>query len=179
MGKLIVNYKWLNAIFFYIAWYACIYGATLDWEVLGVVTTAVIIGIHFMISKKRKSDSIILALFLLVGLFGDWILLLSSVISYPFVNFDVTTLGVPLWILMIYASFAITINHSMFIILRYPKTGSFIGGIGGAISYYLAAKVGAIGLPLGWISLIAIAAYWYAILMFSKKAHDFLERKLA
>ena len=179
MGKLILNYKFLNGIFFYIAWYACIYGAALDWELLGVCTTLVILGLHFLISKKRKNDLMILGMYLVVGIVGDWALLATQVIHYPFITYDLTMLGVPLWIIMIYASFAITMNHSMVFLHRYPLISSILGGIGGSISYYLAARIGAIELPLGWGSLVAIAVYWFGILLLSKWFHDFLERKLA
>ena len=105
MGKILLNYKLLNGIFFYIAWYACIYGASLDFELLGVATGVVLIALHFYISKKRRSDLIFLAAFLVIGFLGDWLLISQHILAYPFITFDITTLGVPLWILTIYASF--------------------------------------------------------------------------
>ncbi|MCF7852238.1 MAG: DUF2878 domain-containing protein [Simkaniaceae bacterium] len=174
MNKIITNYKYLNGIIFYIIWYACVYGACLNFELLGVLTGVILILVHFIISKKRKSDLIILGVYLVIGVIGDWLLISTRVIAYPFVTYDIMTIGVPLWILMLYASFAITVNHSMVMIHRYPKTCSFLGGIGGAISYYLSARIGAIILPLGWVSFLGIALYWFFILMFSKRLHDFL-----
>jgi len=178
MGKILLNYKLLNGIFFYIAWYACIYGASLDFELLGVATGAILIALHFFISKKRRSDLIFLGAFLAIGFLGDWLLISQHILAYPYVTFDITTLGVPLWILTIYASFSTTINHSAIFLHKHPVWCSIGGGIGGSVSYYLAAKIGAILLPLGWISLVAIAIYWFLILLFSKWLHDLLEKTI-
>ena len=171
----LLNYSTLNGILFYVAWYACIYGAALDFELLGVFLTLGLIATHYVLSPKKGKDLIFLALFLTVGFLGDYFLLSLDLISYPFVTFDLTTFGVPLWVLAIYASFSTTINHSMGLIHHFPIFSSLSGGFGGSVSYYLAAKMGAIGLPLGNLSLFAIGVYWFLILIGSKVIFDLLE----
>lgn len=179
MANIIRNYKIFNGILFYIVWYACIYGAALEFEMLGVMTGVVLTALHFCLSSKRLKDLIILAVYLVIAVFGDWLLIQCKVIGYPYVTYDITTLGVPLWVIMLYVSFSTTINHSLVLIHRYPLLCSLGGGIGGAISFYFSEKIGAILLPLGLGSLLGLTLYWFAILLFSKWMHDQLEMRLA
>lgn len=179
MSKLILNYKFLNGILFYITWYACIYGAILGFEIMGVGVGVILIALHFWISKKRKADAVLLFIYLIIGIFGDYLLIRQNILTYPLSYYDMTMLGIPLWMMTLYASFSTTINHSLIFIHRFPLLASLFGGIGGAISYTLAAKIGVITLPFGWFSMVCIAIYWFLILLFSKWLHDLLESRIA
>jgi hypothetical protein len=177
MGGLLRYNAFINGAFFYIAWYAAIYGAALDFELLGSLIAFAFIALHFFLSSKRGKDLIFLALFLALSILGDYFLLSWKLIAYPSCHFDVTCLGIPLWILAIYASFSTTINHSMVFMHRYPIFSAFSSGLGGAFSYYLAEKMEVISLPFGELSLFAIGVYWFLIIALSKVMSDYLDKK--
>lgn len=175
MKQLLLSYKTLNGIFFYITWYLCLYGAAFHFEGIAVILGAIFIALHYWFSAERYKDLVFLMLYLFIGVLGDAYLLSLQVISYSTINFDITTLGVPLWMLMLYASFSTTINHSLIFIHRFPILASLLGGLGGSVSYYFAAKIGVLTLPLGDLSLFAIGVYWFLILIGSKVVYDKLK----
>jgi hypothetical protein len=154
------SFNFYNVVSFYVIWYLCILGASFHFEQLAVIVAILLVLIHFSLSRSKLIDFCYLIGFLAIGYGVDKFFLYFSVLSYPEPTLVWNISGVPAWILMLYAGFSTTMNHSLLFVGKRPILSSLLGGIGGAVCYQLAAFRDVVTFPLGWISLAIIGTYW-------------------
>lgn len=144
----------INFILFQSIWFGCILiGNSFLPIALGLV------AFHLYYTKCSKSDVAIITASVFIGLFVDSILMAFGV--FEFNHGVVIPFLIPPWLVVIWAGFAMTLNHSLRY-FQYKPWLAFIGGsVSGPLSYLAGARLGAIEVPLGlWQTAITFAVIW-------------------
>lgn len=149
-----------NLIGFQAVWWACVLGAGSGMVWAGPLAAVVYAALHFVYTPTRRRDLRLLAAALVFGLLLDGVLGGSGLLSYAGAS-EYRALA-PVWILALWAGFALTLTHSMAWFIARPWAAAAFGLIGGPLAYAGAKAVaGAVAFPHGdGVALIAIGIGW-------------------
>ena len=150
----------INVALFYVTWFACTLGAARGhpWLGIGVATASVILHLAFISPGRREATVLVLCGFL--GLILDALVLQLDRIQFP--GAERNALIAPAWMTALWVAFGTLLSVSLAWMRGHYTIAQLFGAIGGPLSYYGGAKLGAIQLtePLR-NSLIVIAAEWW------------------
>jgi hypothetical protein len=150
-----------NFITFQIAWWICIIAVTYGQAWPGLVAFAIVVAIHLTLVKLRKPELQLLLASVIIGFVFDSLLVRTGWIEYAAAS-DVAAVA-PSWIVANWAGFATTINVSLgWLHGRYGLAMAF-GAVGGPLSYWGGAQLGAAELVDPQRALPALAVGWAAI----------------
>ena len=161
----------INFVFFQIAWFACVVGASKQMPWLGVIVTVVIVTWHLSQAKSAKPEIILLLIALAIGAVFDQLMLSTNLITYQshgWGNGPISVNIVPAWILALWAGFVTALNVSLRWMRNNQLRGRLIiailfGAIGGPLAYMAAEKLGAVTLNNMPQSYIALGVGWAII----------------
>ena len=129
----------LNIVFFQALWLSSVGGAGRGYWWLGLPVLSVFLLYHFAVSTCRKADAQLLAISVVLGFIADSVLLQLGLLRFeqpvPWANFA------PIWIVTLWAGFALTLNHSMSFFQTRPLAAVLFGLFGGPLAYYFAVNV--------------------------------------
>ena len=142
MKELLSTSVIINAVLFQCAWFACVLGSAkgLTWPAaLCFIALAI-----FQLQNKRRHSTDVRLLFVsvLLGLLIDSFWINAGIMSFT-ESSPVPQLA-PAWIILLWMSFALTINHSLKWLNKHPALPIFMGLIGGPLSYLAGLKFGAV-----------------------------------
>ena len=152
--------KILNAISFYLVWWACILGIKYSYNYLGPLLMIIAGVIHFNIILEVKKEIRVILLSGALALLVESLHLHSGFLSYEgHVFFG--PLFPPLWILCIWMTLSATLNHSMFFLKDRWLSMVLCGGIFGPVCYFVAmnAKVLQFNFSIQ-VSLLILSIVW-------------------
>ena len=152
-----MKYPLLNFILFQTGWLLCVSqaGKGLFW--VGPVTAALILPLHLRLCPNRAREVRFLSAACLLGMTADSFESASGLFSFK----GGAWLGciAPLWMAALWLLFASLFNSSLSWLKSYPLAAIF-GAVGGPLTYYSGAKLGAIeiqGDPAASLGKIALA----------------------
>lgn len=149
----------INAVLFQITWFACALGSAnnLLWPAL--LACGVLAAYQLNNKNRHSSDLRLIAISVALGLVIDTIWVQLNLIGYsahvPFENIA------PLWIIVLWVGFAMTINHSLSWLDKHPLLPAICGLIFAPLAYFGGVKFGAlhfIGDPI--IITVALGIAW-------------------
>ncbi len=155
----------LNAGLFYTVWITAVLGSAqlMIWPVL--LSCGLLLAWQLHPSRRHPTDLRVLFAALILGLLADSLWLSTGLLAYT----DQRPIAAisPLWIIALWAAFALTINHSFYWLKNNPYMPFLSGGIGGPLSYYAGVRFGAVEylegtalvsicLAIGWTIAILI-----------------------
>ena len=112
--------------------------------------------VHIVLSPSRLVDGLVV---FAVGLLGC--LIESLLVLNDWLVFDSAVQPLPIWMMLLWAGFALSLNHALRCCARLPLwQQALLGAVMGSISYYLASNMGALRLSAGELSLVVIAVIW-------------------
>ena len=161
-----------NAGLFQLGWFACVFGAQRPWLLL---VAAACIAAHLLwISDTRGEWRVLLAVA------GCGWLLDSALLQLGLFGFAGSSPVLPLWLALLWLSFASTLRYSLGWSARPWWLGSILGAIGGPLSYLAGARLADVELPLGvTTSVLILAAIWALLLPALHGLARWLTRRLA
>jgi hypothetical protein len=114
------------------------------------------------VSSERAGDARLIGTALLLGALIDGGLARSGLLSYASAAPALPPGGAPLWILALWVSFALTLNHSLRWLRGRLIPAVLTGAIGGPLAYLAAARLsGAVSFAApAWQPLAALALGW-------------------
>lgn len=151
---------WTNLVGYQIVWFAAVIGAgrALWWP--GVIAAALFVVAHLRWHPQtragRSADLRLMLLALLCGLLLDGTLAWSGVARYAAATPALPPGGAPVWILAMWAAFALTLRHSMSFLHGPAGTALVFGLVGGPLAYLGAAR--------GWQAIVFDTPAWPALL---------------
>lgn len=153
--------KLVNFIVFELVWMACVMGAAHQWIWIGAALSAVFVLLTLVTGKCMRADLILVLLTLLGGSCLDSIWAITGVMSYAAAPWGSLA---PPWVLGLWASFAITLNHSLsWLRFRYGWM-ALLAAIASPFSYYAGQRLGAVQwLRPDWL-LLVVPLSWAAFL---------------
>ena len=141
----------VNFIAFQIVWFSCVLGASWGYGWLPPLATVVFVAMHFSMSQVRRSDFQVLVLAMCIGICLATLWSLLGILQYA--SQPLPPLP-PLWIICLWAAFALTLNHSLVWMQRNLYLAALLAAIGSPLSYYGAQKLGAVV----WVDSFAVIA---------------------
>lgn len=129
---------WLNLVLFQLTWVATVAGAGQNRWWVGPIALVVLAVVVFRLTPWPRSDFALLCLCCFLGLAIDTAYVQLGLLRFAEpVPFDDLA---PIWILCMWMSFALTLNHSLRHFHGRPLIAALFGLLGGPFAYYVAAS---------------------------------------
>ncbi len=147
-----------NLFGYQVVWWVSMLAAARGLPWIGIAGAAAFIIAQWIASGYRGSDARLVACSLLMGIVIDGFLGSSGMLRYASAT---PALLAPLWILSIWAAFAMTFNHSFVFLQGRPLWGAALGAIGGPLAYEGAARLGAVQFAEpSWRAIALLVLAW-------------------
>jgi hypothetical protein len=136
--------KIINFLLFQLIWFVCILGAAINETHAALALSMLLISLHFYLNKNKKNELKILLTASIIGFLFDGVLLKAGLVTYanPGWSYSLT----PLWIVVLWMGFAITLNSSLNWLKTKLNLSVLFGAIGGPLAYIAGEKLGAVTL---------------------------------
>lgn len=152
---------WLpNALAFQLVWIAAVGGAGRGWAWCGPLALLAFAAWRLPTSRWPRADGLLLGLTAVIGFGVDSLWVSSGLMA--FAQPGPWQMLAPMWIVSLWAGFALTINHSMAALKAHLAWAALFGVLGGPLAYGVAQGTwGAVVLSAPtWRPLLALAIAW-------------------
>ena len=153
---------WINAIAYQTTWLAAIGGAAAGWWWAGPLALLLFAAWQLPRSAQRRADAWLLGSAALLGFAVDSLFAQTGLLSYaapvPWAQWA------PVWIVALWASFALTLNHSLGWLKQHLQVAAVLGAIGAPLAYSAAARSGALAFPPSATATLLLLALTWAVL---------------
>jgi hypothetical protein len=153
--------SWLpNLLGFQLVWLAAVAGAGKGLWWSGVLALVVFATLQLTFSAQRAADLRLMGVAAVIGLLLDsawiWTGLIDFATPLPFAWLA------PVWIIVLWLAFALTLNHSMASLQGRPWIAAALGAVGGPLAYSIAVHAWqAASLPdPAWHAYLAVGLAW-------------------
>jgi hypothetical protein len=162
----------INFVFFQALWFAGILGAARGLVWPGLLLLACFMLWQLWPGRRAPGDIELILICAAAGILLDTLWIRCGLIRYhaavPFSDWA------PVWIVALWITLALTLNHSLAWLRRYPWAALLLGAGGSPLSYYAGSRLGAAELPEDpTISMLAFGFSWAvlvpALVWLSKK----------
>jgi hypothetical protein len=154
-----MNRTLLNIVLFYVGWFACVWGAASQRPFIGPVVTLLVLGVHLFCTPNPIREARLIAVAGLLGFSFDTTQ--AALGAFSFHGTGMATWVSPLWMVGLWMNFATTLRTSLSWLTGRYLLATLLGGIGGPLSYFAGAQLGALTLhPNLMFSLGIIAVAW-------------------
>lgn len=149
----------LNYVLYQLGWFACVLGAAWGHPWLGSALGVLPITVHVALSRRRTDALALACATAAIGGVVD-----AVQIALGTLRFDVGTVVAglpPLWLVLVWAQFAMTFHFGLAWLKRHPLRAAVFGALGGPLSFLAGARLGVVTLhPALWPSVVSLAATW-------------------
>lgn len=154
-----MNRTLLNLAFFYMGWFACVWGAASQRPLLGLFVTLLVLGVHFFLTPNAMREARLIAVAGLLGFSLDTAQ--AALGAFSFHGAGCSTWVSPLWMVALWMNFATTLHTSLSWLTDRYLLAMLSGAIGGPLSYYAGAQLGALTLHENiTVSIFTVAVVW-------------------
>lgn len=151
--------NWINIAFYQATWFAAIAGAARGWWWAGPLMLAVFAAWQVAVSSERRADLELMLCAAVVGFAVDTLCVRGGMLVYaaaaPSAGFA------PIWIVALWMSFALTLNHSLAWLKQHLALSAVLGAIGAPLAYWAAARgwnaISFVAQPAIALGLLAVA----------------------
>jgi hypothetical protein len=148
---------WLNLVGYQLVWFIAVIAAGHGRVWPGVAAATLFVVAYLSASTRRRLDVSLVTIALLSGVCIDGALALSGLLRYAADSPALPPGGAPLWILALWAVFALTLTRSLAWLQRARWFAMLLGAIGAPLAYLGAAR--------GWQAVQFAAPAWRAQLL--------------
>ena len=141
-------------------WFVCILGAAWNYTYIAIAISIGILFLHLYLTDKNANDIKLSAIAATFGLTFDGFMQFNNMIIYnnPGVPYPFT----PIWIVILWILFAITLNHSLAWLKGRTSLAMLFGLMGGPLVYLAGEKLMAVTIASP-NTLIVLAIGWALI----------------
>lgn len=152
-------FNWLG---YQLVWLCAVYGASHGHALLGPTALALFAIMHLARAHDVRGEMRLMFAAVLLGMLLDGTLSWLGWLQYAGKSPAFPPDGAPLWILSLWAAFALTLNHSLGFLRPRPWLAVLFGALGGPLAYLLAARSwGAVRFTVpAWHGLLVLALGW-------------------
>jgi hypothetical protein len=124
------------------------------------------------LSLSWRTEVVLISLVSATGILVDSVLTLSGIFQFPEHHI------IPLWLVMLWASFAATIAHSLQFLAKSKRLQLLIGFVFPPFSYLAGASFLVVELPYGpFITYFVLAPIWSILMLLFYQCWTFIKRK--
>ena len=157
MNRLVANF-----VLFQAGWFACVLSAARGYPWIGTSVAAAIVAWHALRAERPATELKLIAIVVLLGAVWDSALVMLGWIAYP--NGTLIAGTAPHWILALWALFATALNVSLRWLKPKHWIAALLGAVSGPLSYWAAARLGAVAFVEPMRVVIALAVGWALIM---------------
>ena len=141
-------------------WFVCILGAAWNYTYIAIAISIGILFLHLYLTDKNANDIKLSAIAATLGFIFDGFMQFNNMIIYnnPGVPYPFT----PIWIVILWILFAITLNHSLAWLKGRTSLAMLFGLMGGPLVYLAGEKLMAVTIASP-NTLIVLAIGWALI----------------
>lgn len=132
----------INAVLFQITWFACALGSANNALWPAILSCSALAAYQLQNKHRHHNDVKLIVIAIALGLIIDSAWIQLNFITYA-AQFPATGIA-PLWIIILWIGFALTINHSLSWLDKHPLLPALSGLIFAPLSYFAGVKFGAI-----------------------------------
>jgi len=155
---------WINLIFYQATWLTCVAGAGRGAWWPGLLVLAVFAVWQLAVSPWPRADACLAVTVSIVGFALD-----STFAQFDAMRFETVVPWAgfaPIWMVALWTSFALTLNHSLAFLQPRLLLAAVLGGVGAPLAYWAASRGWhALAFPEHPAAVIAITAVVWAMLM--------------
>lgn len=149
----------INLVFFKLVWAASLVGVVLGYAWLGLVVLATFVTWHARSAATAKADFVLAAVAVAIGLLLDSLYVRAGLIVYA--GELVWHGAAPLWILALWANFALTMNGCLGWLRQRKRLAAVLAFVFGPLSYYGGISLGTATITgEDWVLFLAIGLAW-------------------
>tara|TARA_B100000035_G_scaffold233403_1_gene201648 strand:- start:24203 stop:24703 length:501 start_codon:yes stop_codon:yes gene_type:complete len=132
----------INFCLFQVGWFVCILGAAWNYTYIAIAISIGILFLHLYLTDKKANDIKLSAIAATFGFIFDGIMQFNNMIIYnnPGVPYPFT----PIWIVILWILFAITLNHSLAWLKGRTSLAMLFGLMGGPLVYLAGERLMAV-----------------------------------
>jgi hypothetical protein len=130
---------WANLLGYQLVWFLLVRGAANASLALPLVAGAAFVLAQLALAAQPRRELRLIAVAVLLGLAIDGVAAGTGLLRYASPSPALPPQGAPMWILMLWACFATTINRSLAVLQRRTWLAALLGGIGAPLAYAAAA----------------------------------------
>ena len=139
----------INVALFQLTWFGSVMGAARGTAVFGLIGIGLLLAFSAW-RKTLRADVLFVCALLPLGWVVDSIWAGTGILNYG-------STFAPLWILLLWASVGLSLNHGMSLFVAHPFVGALLAGGAAPLSYLGGERLGAVEIPdpyaLAWIAL--------------------------
>lgn len=163
-----VNIVLINILAFQLGWFACVFGAARGSLWTGPIVVTLSLALHLTFAKDRWEETRLFILAAMVGFLLDSIQAATGTFSFTTVEtmpgWSPPWLSPP-WMVALWPNFATTFHTSLSWLTGRYALAACLGAIGGPLSYYAGARLGALTFPEKLATHLFIVGLVWAIAM--------------
>jgi len=148
----------VNIVLFQIGWFACVLTAASNQPSVGAIISLFIIVMHLFIFKQYQQEIRIIVIAMIIGLLWDSLIVAAGWITYT--SGMLNDYLAPYWIVLMWALFATTLNHSLSWMKEKLLLAAVFGAVAGPLAYYAGMKLGAVDFTNETNALVALSIGW-------------------
>jgi len=150
-----------NLLFFKLVWLASLLGVAAGYAWLGILTLTLFITWHAATAPTARADFAIALTAMLVGVLLDSLYVSSGLIAYK--GELIWSDGAPLWILALWANFALTFNGCLQWLKERRMLAAGLAMVCGPLSYYGGIRLGTATVTGNDIALYALIGLGWSV----------------
>lgn len=158
-----MSLHWLpNLVGFQLVWLAAVGGAARGWWWAGPLAATLFAAWQLAVTTQRRADLRLVALCAGLGFVLDtlWVQAGWMRFASPLPSAGVA----PVWIVAMWVGFALTVNHSLSGLKRWPWAAALFGLVGGPLAYWVAERAWrAVDIGQGMLAYVALGLAWAII----------------
>lgn len=148
-------YTFLNFALFQIAWALAVF-----LQNKALFALVLIAYLSWRLSFSKWVDLKIISACSIIGILIDNTLYWTGIFQFS------TPYIIPAWLILLWLNFSLTLNHSLRWMTKIPRlAAALLGGLFGALSYYLGFRFGAVEFPLQTVPTLTLLVVLWASLM--------------
>jgi hypothetical protein len=153
-----------NLLSFGIGWFACVMGAANGTPSYGVAVAAMLLALNILVAEDPIHQARVIVTVGALGFTIDTILGLAGIFVFdPRTNNPAWLC--PIWLVAIWMMFGSMLTASLKWLAPRGAIASIVGAIAGPLSYFAAAKIGALAIPAPIAPRIAAIAIIWALIL--------------
>jgi uncharacterized protein DUF2878 len=153
-----------NFLAFGIGWFACVVGAANGTPSYGIAVAAMLLAVNILVAEDALHEARVIVTVGALGFVIDSMIALAGIFVFDPHTSNPAWLS-PIWLVALWMIFGSTLTALLAWLAARGAIAAIVGAIAGPLSYFAAAKMGALAIPAPVAPRSAIIAIVWAVVL--------------